>query len=153
MLFTECNIIRICAVECLKCLFQNWKAHLIETFVVHFVRAAPVGICVIGVFEQTLFFKLFKVDEIWISGISGKRLVRRIAVASRRERKNLPDRNTAFFQKVRKLISGCTVCRCRSERAGWRCALKCHFFSWIKFLSFYIVYHKVAWSILRDRMW
>ena len=103
MLFTECNIIRICAVECLKCLFQNRKAHLIEAFVVNFVWAAPVGICIIG-----MFFQLFKVDEIWISGISGKRLVRRIAVASRRERKNLPNRNTAFFQKVRKLISGCT---------------------------------------------
>ena len=54
--------------------------------------------------QPSLFHQIIRVDEIGVPGKGGKRLIRRVAVARRADREDLPIALVCFFQKINERI-------------------------------------------------
>ena len=108
---------------CLLCLAEGQIARIVlpetavcgpeyvETVVIHSGVVdpagiiAPVNIRIVRRRKIALFLQALEVDKVGVSGVDGEGLVRRIAVAGRRKRQDLPHLGTAVPQEVGKHIS------------------------------------------------
>ena len=85
---------------------QHLEAILVDKAVIDLSGSSlPSEACEFVVFEKPVPLKDFKVDEVGISGIHRKRLIRRIAVACRRKWQYLPAFDSGAFQEVHELES------------------------------------------------
>ena len=84
---------------------QHVKTIIIHAGIVYPTRVfAPDNVLVIRRCQIALLFQPLEINEIGISGVDGKGLVRGIAVAGRRQRQDLPHLHTAVPQEIGKHI-------------------------------------------------
>ena len=87
----------VCYIAALVCFVQQRVAVVIELFIIYVIFLAAKISCVTFFGGQKTFgSQCFQTDKIRIACKSGKRLVRRVAVAGRPQRQDLPVRLPGF---------------------------------------------------------
>ena len=66
--------------------------------------ASPFAVLHLFGLQQTVFDQHVRIDQVRIAGKGGKALIRRIAVAGRAEREDLPETLSGLHQKVREFV-------------------------------------------------